>query len=350
MCMDKLTTNRSYDCYCGIKTAFEFAAAYILEHTTVSDVSKLKIAVVSDRIVSGYYYNQFENQFILRGLKPVLIPIEATDNGKGISAVDQIYKYFTDFDFGFNDWVIALGGGGIIDVTGFACGVFNGGISLMAVPTTLNAMADISVSNSSKLNSGSHKDQMSVPFNPDVVICDPSFLETCNNRIKANGYASIIRYAILDDISILMDLEKPGNMREYLNRVYASRSRIESINPDLLSVGSEIAGAIEGYFRFMNYSEGEALALSLLCSVDERRRLPLTKIYEALGLPTKLKDVSGKMILKTLNDRFDRLTSGQIRFVDFDEANGGKWVVKTLPVAQAKEIFAKRLSLISDID
>lgn len=349
MCMDKLVTNRNYECYCGMKTAFEFAAAYILEHTTVSDIKKLKIAVVSDRIVSGYYYNQFENQFILRGVKPVLIPVECVDNNKSLNAVDQVFKYFTDFDFGQNDWVIALGGGGIIDVTGFAASVFSSGISFMAVPTTLNAMAEISVSSFSKLNSGSHKDQLKVPFKPDVVICDPTFLTTCDKRTKANGYASIIRCAILDDLSLLIDMEKPGNMREYLNRVYASRSKIEKLNPDLLSLGSEIAGAIEGYFRFMNYSEGEALALSLLCSVDERRRAPLIKIYEALGLPTKLKDVSGKMIVKTLSDRLDRLTTGRIRFVDLNEANGGKWVIKDLPVNEAKEIFAKRISVISDV-
>ncbi len=350
MCMDKLTTNRSFDCYCGMNAAFEFAAAYILEHVSIEDVSKLKIAVVSDRIVSGYYYNRFENQFILRGVKPVLIPVECVDSGKGLSAVEQIFKFFTDFDFGKNDWVIALGGGGIIDVAGFASSVFNGGISFMAVPTTLNAMAEVSVSRMCKLNSGSHKDAMSVPFNPDVVICDPSFLDTLSKRLKANGYASIIRYAILDDLSLLLDIEKPENMREYLNRVYASRAKIEKANPELLTLGNEIAAAIEGYFRFMNYSEGEALALSLLCSVDERRRGPLLKIYEALNLPVKLKDVSGKMILKTLSSRIDRITTGEISFVDFDDRNGGKWVLKTVSAAEAKEIFAKRLALISDLD
>ena len=91
--MDILKADREYECFCGTGIAFDYAASYILERTSVSDIKKLKIAVVSDRIVSGYYYNKFENQFIMRDVKPFLIPVESVYAGKSISSVDTVYKY-----------------------------------------------------------------------------------------------------------------------------------------------------------------------------------------------------------------------------------------------------------------
>ena len=130
--MDKLIIDRNYECFCGNGIAFDYAASYILEHTDKVGVNGLKIAVVSDRVVSGYYYNRFENQFILRGVKPVLVPVECQYSGKSISAVDSVYKYITDFDMGPGDWIIALGGGGILDVASFCAAVFCGGIFISA--------------------------------------------------------------------------------------------------------------------------------------------------------------------------------------------------------------------------
>lgn len=345
--MDILKSQREYECFCGSGIAFDYAASYILEHTTVKDVSKLKIAVVSDRMVSGYYYNRFENQFILRGIKPILIPVECQYSGKGFSAVDSVYKYLTDFDMGAGDWIIALGGGGILDVTSFCAAVFNGGINILAVPTTLEAMTEGAVSGKAMLNSTGHKDEISTKVSYNAVICDPTFLSTVPPKFKSNGYAAVIRYAILDDLSLLTDIVEPSNMREYLNRVYASRAKIEKIDPRLITLGDEIAGAIEGYFRFMNYSSGEALALSLLGAVDDKRREPLSRIYGALGLPVTLKDVSGKMIYKTLCDRLDKMSAGTVDIVDFDGASGGRWVIRNVDLDTAKQIFVKRIALIS---
>lgn len=97
----------------------------------------------------------------------------------------------------------------------------------------------------------------------------------------------------------------------------------------------------------MNYSSGEALALSLLGAVDDRRREPLSRIYGALGLPVTLKDVSGKMIYKTLCDRLDKMSAGTTDIVDFDGTSGGRWVIRNVDLDTAKQIFAKRIALIS---
>ena len=345
--MDKLTTNRKYDAYCGKDIAFDFAASYILEHTSGEGASAPKVAVVSDRIVSGYYYNRFENQFIERGIKPVLVPVECKESGKSLSAVETVFRYINDGDYGRDDWIIALGGGGVGDVAAFVAGTIDSGIRLMSVPTTLCGMTEVCVSGKAFLNCGSRKDQISVRTEPDVVLADPSFLSNLPQEAKFNGYASVIRYSILEDINLMLKLSDPGNLREYLNDIYAARTEIEKKNPLLLTLGNEIAAAIEGYFRFMNYSEGEALALSLLASVDERRRTPMKRIYEALGLPVMLQGVSGKMIMKNLREQIGRMGQ-RMEIVDFIESDGGLWEVREVDRQEALEILGKRLSVISD--
>lgn len=349
--MDKLIIDRNYECFCGHGIAFAYAASYILEHTDKEGVANLKIAVVSDRVVSGYYYNRFENQFIERGVKPVLIPVECSDSGKNLSAVDSIYRYLTDFDFGSSDWIIALGGGGIVDVAGFVAATFNNGINLMVVPTTLGAMCEGSIAPKALLNSGSHKDELAATFEPRVVLDDPTFLKTVPEKYKHNGYAPIIRYAMLDNTDLISSLDKgePKDLREYLNSVFAARSRVEAVNPTLLNMGCEIAEAIESYFRFMNYSYGEALALSILASVDDRRRTPLKRIYQSLGLPTKLEGVSGKTIMKTLSDRLSRRRTTGINMVVMD-GEGGRWLIREIPIDQALSILGKRVSCICDME
>ena len=349
--MDKLIIDRPYECFCGNGIAFDYAAAYILEHTDKEGLKGLKIAVVSDRVVSGYYYNRFENQFIERGVKPVLVPVECSDSGKNLSSVDSIYKYLTDFDFGSSDWIIAFGGGGIIDVTGFVASIFNNGINLMVVPTTLGAMCESSVASKALLNSGSHKDEIGIPFKPNVVIDDPTFLKTVPQKYKHNGYAPIIRYAMLDNTDLISDLDKgePKDLREYLNKVFASRARIESVNPDLLNMGCEIAEAIESYFRFMNYTYGEALALSILASIDDKRRVPLRRIYESLGLPVRLEGVSGKTIVKTLTERLQRRRTNDIEMIVMD-GDSSRWLIREIPINQAITILARRVSAICDME
>ncbi len=344
--MDILKTDMQYNCYCGTGEADKFASAFIFDGRRKADPATVKIAIVSDRIVSGYYYNSFEEQFLKRGVKPVLIPIECAGGMKGLVEANTVYDYLMDFGFGKNDWIIALGGGGILDVTGFCASIFEGGINFLAIPTTPDAMYEGAVAKKAYLNSKKLKNAISVPFKPEAVIIDPSYLKTVPDKIKHNGYADIIRLGILGNLNILIELVKDGNVREFLNHSYALRHSINSVSPKLLTLGNEMASAIEGYFRFMNYSEGEALALSLMSCVDERSRAPLAKIYDILGLPIRLEGVSAKSIMKILNENIDRNGAGDLEIVDMDDEEPKKWVVKTVSAEEAKKIFKARLEII----
>lgn len=345
MHMDILDISRNYECFCGNEIAFDYASSYILEHTSVTNPSDLKIAILSDAFVSGFYYNKFENQFIRRGLKPILISCDCTDQNKSLKGVNEVLSYLSEFGFGSNDWLILLGGGGIIDVGCFVKNIFNGGINLMLVPTTLNAIISSSLSYESHINVKSYIDRVVGGFNPNVIIEDPTFLKTNTDKIKKNGMASVIRYALLDNINLIKSLPEPKEMRLFISDIYNSRQRIEKKDIRLLTLGEELRLAIGSYFRFMNYSEGEALALSLLASVDESRYYPLCQIYSELGLPIKLTGVSSKMIIKTLSDNLLRLGNKPSPFVSLENGN---WVSRNLEPKDIIERSIERLKVIID--
>jgi hypothetical protein len=117
----------------------------------------------------------------------------------------------------------------------------------------------------------------------------------------------------------------------------------------LLTFGDEIAVAIEGYFRFMNYSEGEALAISLYSSLPEKIRTVLAPIYSKLGLSVRLEGVSGAMIRKALEDNLSKKKDKTVKVVDYERNAEGKmeWIIRDIDKTAAMQLFDKRLAVIS---
>ena len=356
--MDRLDCNRNFDCFAGAGIAADFAAGYMLEVLQKEEkTGGIKVAIISDRQVAGYYYNKIENQFVLRDIKPYLIMIEAQDGNKDLKTVSQIIADLTEFEFGSSDCVIALGGGGVIDCTSMAVSLYTGKPGYIVIPTTLGAMIDSAVSLQSFVNSGKHKDTACVSNRQNAVFIDPEFLPTVPPKFRSNGYAQIIRYGLLTEPRLLTDLSTisdsaPHDIRLFLNRIYAARAALERKNPKLLTFGNEIASAIEGYFRFMNYSEGEALAISLYSSLPEKIRSVLVPIYTKLGLSVKLEGVSGSMIKKALEENLARNKDKTVSVVDYDRNDEGKleWVIREIDKADAMKLFERRLSVISPIN
>ena len=353
--MDRLDCNRSCDCFTGSGIADEYVAGYILEQYGNKDVSKqgVKVAIISDRQVSGYYFNSFEQQFIIRNIKTCLITVEEGEQNKNLTQVNNVIKELAEFGLNGNDWIIAFGGGMVHDVAGFAASLYTAGSRYVAVPTTLSAMAETACADKTFLNSGSRKNTSSIPLSQTAVFIDPVYLSTVPKKFIPNGYAQIIRYALLADFGLLTDLidisgSSLSDIRVFLNRVYAARAAIDKKNPVLLTLGNELSHAIEGYFRFMNYSEGEALALSLFATVPEKARRPLAAVYIKLDLPTTLKGVSFNAIMNSLKEPYNNGASANKPLVCYEETDGkGSWAIKQLPKDEALAILEDRLKIIT---
>ena len=341
-------TNRNIDYYCGNGIANEVVCDFIAKKCGLSseNASEIKVLIMSDREVSGYYYNRFEEQFLKNRIKPVLVSADCKNNNKNLSTLEVLMKNLVEFDFGRNDWLIALGGGGVLDICAFACSVFDKGINLLAVPTTLTAMTEGALATSSYLNCAGNKNEVRADFKPGNVIVDPMFLKTVPSKIKANGYASIIRIALLGNLDLISELSSVRDFRVFLINVYKTYAAVESQDPLLLTLGQELADSIESYFRFMNYSEGEALALSLLSLFEDRRRKPMETIFASLGLPVRLTGCTEKMILRSLRESFEHKGESKIKMADLD---CGKWRVIEYSVDDAMDVLKRRLNRIIDL-
>ena len=343
--MDKIDLNRPYECYCGQDIAFEYVCTYVMERTAGADPADIRVLVVSDRNVGGYFYSRFEQQFTDKGIRPQLTIVDARETYKNLESVSEVIRSFIDFDFVSGDWVIALGGGGVLDIASFACSICTADINLICVPTTLNAMAEGVVADNALINAGSHKNILESGTKIKAVFADPVFLSSVPQKVRTNGYASVIKYAVLADPNLLKELLDTSDLRVFLEKVFETRRKIEKMNPLLLSMGSEIADAIESYFRFMNYSEGEALALSIYSAVPDKYRQPLQVLYNRLGLPYELTGVSGKMILKSLEKTIGRTRTDEVDVVDLADDHK-TWVIKKLDKDGAYNIMKKRLEII----
>ncbi|MBP5261597.1 MAG: iron-containing alcohol dehydrogenase [Clostridiales bacterium] len=343
--MDKIDLNRPYECFCGQDIANDYVCAYIAERCGEQKLEDCKILVVSDRNVGGYYYSRFEQQFLDKGIRPQLTIVDARNTYKNLDSISEVIRSFIDFDFVSGDWVIAFGGGGVLDIAAFACGICTADINLICVPTTLNAMAEGIVSRKAYLNSASHKNVLSADLTIKAVFADPIFLNSVPDKVKSNGYAAVIRYAMLADPNLMKELLEKNDLRVFLEKVFETRKKIELLNPLLITMGDEIAEAIEAYFRFMNYSEGEALALSILASVPARYREAMKVLYNRLGLPVTLTGVPGKMILKNVEKTLLKYHTEKVSLVDLGD-DGKTWVLRELDRDRAFEILKKRLEVI----
>ena len=313
-------------------------------------LSKAKgVVIVSDREVSGYYINDIVRQFELIDLRPVVVIVEAGQGGKSLDAVKQVYEGLVDANFHESDLLFALGGGGVLDVAAFAAATFFHGIDYVQIPTSLLAMIDSSIADKAFLNYQSYKDCVSIPATPVHTMIDIDFLQTLPPRIKANGIAQIIRYGLLGSKELLellqketVDMEKliilSLDMKNKLKKEFAdhSISKESSFNH---SFGQEIGEAIEGHFRFLKYTHGEALALGMLAM----HPTPMLKeLYEFHGLPVAIEGVTKETLLKRLVRSFP--AEGELSFVALEEL--GKPILKKLQFDEASACFEEYLSVI----
>ena len=216
-------------------------------------------------------------------------------------------------------------------------------------------MSETCCSDKAYLNSGSRKNTAAIDVSQTAVFIDPKYLSTVPKKYVPNGYAQIIRYALLADFGLLTELielsdTNLSDIRVFLNRVYAARAAIDRKNPVLLSLGSELSEAVEGYFRFMNYSEGEALALSLFATVPDKARPAIKTIYLKLNLPTELKGVSFNAIMNSLKDTYRKGSASDKSLVCYEEKDGkGSWAIKNPSTEEALKILEDRLKKITAV-
>ncbi len=245
----------------------------------------------------------------------VLAPGEGTKSFAGLESLSsQLLKMGVDR----GGIVVALGGGVIGDLTGFAAAVLKRGIDFAQVPTTLLAQVDSSVGGKTAINTAEGKNLVGVFHQPRVVIADTTVLGTLPRRELLAGYAEVIKYGALGDADFFAWLEASGagalaGDGAALEHVVAhacqmkadivARDERESGERALLNLGHTFGHALEaatGYSERLLHGEGVAIGMALafrlsadlgLCPRDDVVRMK--NILRACGLPAAIADIPG---------------------------------------------------------
>jgi 3-dehydroquinate synthase len=303
---------RAYDIHIGRHLLCEAAAL----------IAKLapgaKLAIVTDEHVAALHAPAFEACLHQEGIAATRIVVPPGEASKSPARLIALCEALLDAKIERNDLVVALGGGVVGDLTGFAAAILRRGVRFVQIPTSLLAQVDSSVGGKTGINSGHGKNLIGAFHQPALVIADTALLDTLSEREFKAGYAEVVKYGLIDDAGFFDWCEvnwsriiAGGPERDHAVAVacrakaaIVARDEREEGDRALLNLGHTFAHALE---RLTNYDSarlvhGEAVAIGLALAFRFSQRLGLcpgqdavrvARHLDAVGLPSTLQQVPG---------------------------------------------------------
>ncbi len=249
------------------------------------------VLIISDEGVPQEYKDILLNKLKRRDL----LVLPKGEGSKSYEMLERIHKVMLDNNMSRNDLVIALGGGVIGDLAGFAASTYMRGIEYINIPTTTLSQIDSSIGGKTAIDVDGNKNCVGSFWQPSCVLIDLDTLNTLDRRNFHNGLVEAIKAGLIKDES-LFELFEKDNYLDYLEEIIIKSLKIkkEIVENDerekgerkLLNFGHTIGHAYESYFELDRYLHGECVGMgmvSILNNKDIKDRL--INILEKMGLP-----------------------------------------------------------------
>jgi 3-dehydroquinate synthase len=275
-------------------------------------VDTAKVGIVTDRHVARHYLKPTVDSLKHAGLDPVPIVVPPGERTKTLATVGRILDVLAAHNFERRSVLLALGGGVIGDLAGFAASIYQRGISYVQVPTTLVAQVDSSVGGKTGVDHRLGKNLIGAFHQPRAVIIDPFMLHTLPRREWIAGLAEVIKYGIIADEAFfsfletfmpdLLKLDAQAVMRavarscEIKAAVVAADER-ESDRRRILNYGHTIGHALESLGGYRRLIHGEAVGIGLVAEAELAVHLGICRtevaarirrLVQAAGLPDRV--------------------------------------------------------------
>ncbi|ABK62050.1 3-dehydroquinate synthase [Clostridium novyi] len=292
-----------------------------------------KVAVVTDKNVDKFYGDKIVSQLEGRGFNVKKIVLNPGEKSKSVEVLLNTYDELLDFNITRGDLIIALGGGVVGDLTGFAAATLLRGIPYIQIPTSLLAQIDSSIGGKVAVDLNRGKNLVGNFYHPKAVFIDPNMLKTLDERFFYDGMAEVIKYGCIRDKQLFYNLLNYNTNEELIENmehiIYSccniKREIVERDEKDtgermLLNFGHTIGHAIEKYFNFEKYTHGEAVALGMYAITKKSEEMKLTKE----GTSNLIKDILTKYNLKYdihLEDKESILNA-----ISLDKKNKGEFM------------------------
>lgn len=233
------------------------------------------VAVITDDIVDSLYYNTLENALKKEGFSVVKFVFKNGEASKSTETLNNIYTFLCENSITRSDCIIALGGGVVGDISGYAAATFLRGLQYIQIPTTLLAQIDSSVGGKTAIDLPCGKNLVGAFKQPACVICDPDVLSTLSEKILSDGMAEAIKYGMIRDEK-LFELIASNNIENVNNSIDEIIYKCISIKRDvvendefdtgermILNFGHTLGHAVESYYNYETYTHGSAVAIGM---------------------------------------------------------------------------------------
>ncbi len=330
-----------------------------------------KCAIVTDQNVAKAHLSALQSNLDEVGIEHDAIILPAGESTKSYAHLQEVVESAIALKLERDDAIIALGGGVIGDLAGFAASILRRGVNFIQIPTTLLAQVDSSVGGKTAINSPQGKNLVGAFYQPRLVIADSSVLDTLPEREFRAGFAEVIKYGLINDVSFYEWLEnnwdaiRSGGDARVHAIATSCRSKAEIVSRDeyeageraLLNLGHTFGHALEGIVKYKSevLVHGEAVSIGLVLahafsarmnqsSPDDTQRI--IRYLDSVGLPTNLSSL--KEYIKSADQMMDfiaqdkKVSRGDLTFI-LTRGIGKAFVSKQVPPSEVHAFLSDSL-------
>src|SRR6201996_4891948 len=265
-----------------------------------------RAAIVTDEFVATHWLRKTEASLLDAGIATSRIVIDEGEVSKSYEGLEYVSEELIAAKVERNDLVIALGGGVVGDLAGFAAAILRRGVDFVQVPTSLLAQVDSSVGGKTGINSPQGKNLLGAFHQPVLVIADTAVLDTLSPRQFRAGYAEVAKYGVLGDEAFFSWLEnnhgevfKGGAAREHAiatscraKAAIVARDERETGDRALLNLGHTFGHALEAATGFSDrLFHGEGVAIGMVLAAQFSALLGMISPADAVRVERHLADV-----------------------------------------------------------
>ena len=317
------------------------------ENLFTENIKSKQVMVVSNTTVAPLYLEKVMQS--LKGFDVASVILADGEQYKTLDAVNDIITALLEKRFSRNSCLVALGGGVIGDITGFAAACYQRGIDFVQIPTTVLAQVDSSVGGKTGVNHAAGKNMIGAFHQPQAVIADTSVLDTLDDREVSAGLAEVVKYGLIRDARFFDWLEE--NISSLINRdsealayiiEQSCRNKADIVAEDeresgvraLLNLGHTFGHAIETGLGYGTWLHGEAIALGMLMAADLSHRMGWVEKEVCERIESMLLKLN---LPVTLPEAFDPEQMRELMSVDKKAKDGVLFLILLKGIGEAVE-------------
>lgn len=336
-------------------------------------LDRKRVAVLTDETVAGHHLEALRGGLKAEGIEMSSLALPAGEATKSWADLERAVEWLLSERVERSDVVVALGGGVIGDLAGFAAAILRRGVRFIQIPTSLLAQVDSSVGGKTGINSPHGKNLVGAFHQPSLVLADIGVLDTLTPRDFLAGYGEVVKYGLLGDAEFFEWLETNGpalaggdkalraeavRQSVQMKADIVARDETEQGDRALLNLGHTFCHALEaatGYSDRLLHGEGVAIGCALafetssrlgLCSQEDPSRVRAH--LKSMGMKTDLADIPGELpdadTLIALMHQDKKVVGGTIRFI-MARGIGEAFVTPDVDLSVVRAILAEALAV-----